>query len=178
MGTDSIEERIYRFLAGDWVVRRRFEGSYSGTFSGKANFTPQADKFWTYRYTEQGELTDSAGKTFDAKQSYLYRLAEGKLQVLKREASDWMVMHDLDFVVEDDGKATASHVHLCGQDHYAATYRIDLNGNGWEIAYTVSGPNKDYRIESLFERRRRSPGDSEVRGQKPESRSRKLKFND
>lgn len=157
----QINEKVFDFLEGEWCVERRFEGSYGGAFTGKANFAPEADELQTYRYTEQGELTDSEGQTFDAKQSYLYRLAEGKLQVLKREASDWMVMHDLEFVVEDDGgKATASHVHLCGQDHYAGTYRIDLAAEAWEVTYTVSGPKKDYRISSEYERSPRSPGDS------------------
>lgn len=155
----QINGKIFGFLVGEWCVERRFEGSYGGAFTGKANFTPQADELWTYRYTEQGELTDSEGKTFDANQSYCYRLADGTLQVLKREASDWIVMHELAFRMEE-GVAIAEHVHLCGQDHYAAIYRIDLNGNALEIAYTVSGPNKDYRIESLFERLPPGPGDS------------------
>lgn len=148
---DEINEQVFCFLQGDWVVRRHFEGSYGGTFTGKAHFTPENDEPGTYRYSEQGELTDDEGKTFDAKQSYLYRLADGALQVLKREAVDWIVMHDLAFRMEE-GIAIAEHVHRCGQDHYATTYRIDLNANSWEIAYTVSGPNKDYRIESVFER--------------------------
>jgi hypothetical protein len=148
---DEINEQVFRFLEGEWAVRRRFEGSYEGAFTGQAHFKQEADGL-TYRYTEQGRLTDGEGQGFDAKQSYRYRLEAGKLQVLKREASEWAVMHDLDFVGEGAGKAKASHVHLCGQDHYAATCRIDFAADTWELAYAVSGPKKDYRIRSVYRR--------------------------
>lgn len=142
------EEKVFRFLEGEWVVRRHFEGSCGGAFSGKASFAPKADSVSSYQYTEQGELTDSEGKTFDAKQSYRYRLEDRTLQVLKREASDWIVMHELEFDLKD-GIATAQHVHLCGEDHYATVYRVDFSGT-FEITYSVSGPKKDYRIRSVF----------------------------
>lgn len=146
-----INERVFGFLEGEWCVERRFEGSYGGAFTGRANFSPEAGGPSTCRYTEQGGLTDSEGKTFDARQSYRYRLVEGKLQVLKRDGADWTVMHELEFS-GDAGQASASHVHLCGQDRYAATYRIDFAGEAWELAYAVSGPEKDYRIRSFYER--------------------------
>lgn len=149
MNVNSINERVFRFLAGDWSVCRSFDGNYRGTFTGKASFALESEDTTTYSCTEQGELIDGEGKGFDAKQSYLYRLAEGKLHVLKREELDWMVMHELDFN-EHEGVATASHVHLCGQDHYATEYRIDLETSRWEVAYSVNGPKKDYRIHSVY----------------------------
>lgn len=148
---DEINERIFSFLEGDWSVRRQFEGSYKGAFSGEASFVAEAGKHRAYRYVEEGKLADNEGKTFDAKQSYLYQLTEGQLQVFKREESDWSLMHDLEFVMEDN-IAVATHVHLCGQDHYAATYRINFDTDSWEVNYTVSGPKKDYRIWSTYER--------------------------
>ena len=153
MSADSTNEQVFRFLEGEWLLRRHFAGSYSGAFTGKASVAHEADDLTTYRYTEQGELTDAEGKQFDAKQSYLYRLVEGKLQVLKREGLEWIVMHDLEF--HADGRiANASHLHLCGQDHYATVYRVDFSGN-WEVAYTVSGPKKDYSIRSAYTNKHR-----------------------
>lgn len=146
-----MNERVFRFLEGRWSVRRHFEGSYEGSFSGEAFLAPVAGEESTYRYTEQGKLTDGEGKQFDAGQSYLYRLAEGKLRMLKRGEPEWVVMHDLEF--REDGRlATATHSHLCGQDHYTATYRIDLDAETWEVAYDVTGPKKDYRIRSVYSR--------------------------
>lgn len=145
----QINEQVFRFLEGDWAIRRRFEGNYGGSFSGKGRFTAEelAD-VPTYRYDEEGELKDAEGKHFDAKQSYRYSLEAGKLQVQKREDSGWVLMHELDFS-DDGGMATASHLHLCGQDRYATEYRVDLTGT-WEVNYTVAGPKKDYRIHSVF----------------------------
>lgn len=152
MSENPLNENVFRFLEGDWAVQRTFEGSYLGTFSGKASFTPNSGEEFTYQYSEEGELIDGEGNLFNAKQSYLYRLEEGILQVLKLEESEWIVMHDLDFKQEVDAVvASATHTHLCGQDYYVAEYRIDLSGN-CEVAYTVTGPKKDYRIHSVYTR--------------------------
>jgi len=150
---ESINEQVFKFLRGVWSVRRRFEGSYTGAFSGEASFQPEPEGSLAYLYAEQGELTDAEANRFDAKQSYLYRLAEGKLQVLKCDRSEWEPMHEFDFVAEDSS-AVGRHIHLCGQDHYAATYRVDLTEDTWEVSYTVSGPKKDYRIHSIYTRMR------------------------
>ncbi|WP_146209265.1 DUF6314 family protein [Coraliomargarita sinensis] len=150
MSEDSINEQVFRFLEGEWIVHRRFEGSYRGSFSGKACFASEADTPSNYLYHEQGELIDGENKRFDAKQSYLYRLTEGKLEVLKQDGSAWEAMHVLEFQ-KQEGIATASHVHLCGDDHYATVYRVDLS-RGWELSYTVNGPKKDYRIHTFYSR--------------------------
>ena len=150
MSVDSLNNEVFRFLEGRWNIDRRFEGSYEGSFAGEASFVPSPDVSWTCIYSEQGELIDGEGKQFDAKQSYLYRLAGEKLEVLKKEESEWMVMHELDFQ-KDGSSATASHLHLCGQDHYAGTFKVDLSG-GWEVTYTVNGPKKDYSIRTLYRR--------------------------
>lgn len=147
---NSLNKEVFRFLEGRWDVERRFEGSYQGSFTGEASFVPSPDEASTSMYNEQGELTDGEGQQFAAKQSYLYRLAGEKLEVLKKEESEWMVMHELDFQ-KDGSSATASHVHLCGQDHYAGTFKVDFSG-GWEVAYTVNGQKKDYRIRSVYSR--------------------------
>lgn len=146
----SINEKVFRFLEGEWRVRREFKGSYGGEFSGQATFEPQTDEPSAYKYGEQGELTDAEGKRFDARQRYRYRLAEGQVQVLKQEDSDWIVMHKLDFVMEND-VATSAHIHLCGQDNYATVYRIDFSGF-WKVSYTVNGPKKDYSISTVYDR--------------------------
>ena len=146
----AINERVFQFLQGRWSVHRQFEGSYCGAFQGDANFVPEIGGAPTYRYTEQGKLTDGAEQRFDAKQSYRYRLSGGKVEVLKREDAEWIVMHQLDF--RDDGRiATAGHTHLCGQDHYTAVYRVDLSGS-WEVSYRVTGPKKEYRICTKYSR--------------------------
>ena len=150
MSENSLNCQVFRFLEGEWGVWRSFEGSYKGEFTGKAFFAPDQDQDGTNLYTEAGQLTDGAGQLFDAKQSYLYRLVEDRIQVLKREESKWILMHELNFVLDGE-LLTASHMHLCGKDHYAVNYRVAFSGS-WEQAYTVSGPKNDYTIRSIYER--------------------------
>ena len=146
----AINQQVFRFLRGRWLIDRQFGGSYCGVFKGVANFVPEPGAARCYQYAEQGELTVGAGQCFHAKQHYCYRLVGESIEVLKHEESNWVVMHQLDFALED-GIATASHLHRCGQDDYVTGYRIDLAGN-WEVAYVVQGPKKDYRIDSLYSR--------------------------
>ena len=150
MTEESISEKVFRFLEGEWGIRRQFKGSYGGDFSGHAVFESKTNAPSTYHYSEQGELVDSEGKRFAAKQTYRYLLKEGQVEILKQEGSDWIVMHGLD-LKDDGGVATASHVHLCGQDHYATIYRVDFSGS-LEVEYSVKGPNKGYSIHTTFKR--------------------------
>jgi len=150
MGAHSPAEEVFQHLGGKWDVVRHFEGSYRGVFSGEATLIHRREDTATYHYEESGELVDGAGHAFAARQRYRYRLSGDGLQVLKCEGSEWELMHKLDFSRE--GRlALAEHVHLCGEDHYAVRYRVDLEG-GWELDYEVRGPKKDYRIRSVYTR--------------------------
>ncbi|MFU8848410.1 MAG: DUF6314 family protein [Opitutales bacterium] len=151
MKLDTLTEQVFRFFEGEWQVRRDFEGSYSGTFTGKASFMPKTDESSVYSYEEEGELTDGEGKCYPAKQCYRYRFAEKKVLVFKREESAWILMHELDFQLEY-GLACARHLHLCGEDHYATIYQADLAAGKWAMSYEVNGPKKAYQIRSAFER--------------------------
>lgn len=149
---NDINEQVFQYLEGEWLVCRQFKGSYLGSFKGKVRLLPdEPSGSSTYNYSEEGELVDGEGHLFNAKQNYLYRFKDGKVQVLKQEGSEWIVMHELNFMQEGDAVVAATHLHLCGQDNYAVEYRVDLSGN-WEVAYTVTGPKKDYRIHSVYKR--------------------------
>lgn len=148
MCSDSFNEKVFRFLEGAWQVERSFRGSYEGSYAGKACFERLPNESATYLYNEQGGLIHGQGQQFDAKQNYRYRLAMDKLEVYKQEDGAWELMHELDF--EEAGDClTAAHVHLCGEDHYATTYKIDLNAD-WEVTYAVNGPEKNYHIQSRY----------------------------
>lgn len=149
--SDSLSEQVFLFLEGAWRVRRDFEGSYCGSFEGEASFLPEAGELPGYHYSEVGELTDGEGKCYPARQNYRYRRAGEKLQVFKREAAEWILMHELHFRLEG-GLVCARHVHLCGEDHYATAYQVDPAVGKWEMSYEVNGPKKAYRIRSVFAR--------------------------
>lgn len=148
MTDKSLNEKVFRYFEGEWEVQRAFEGSYGGGFSGQASFRAKPGVPLSYDYSEQGELYDASGKRFDSRQVYRYRLVNGKIEVLKQEGTGWDLMHQLDFTMEE-GVATAAHVHLCGQDHYATGYQIDFGG-AWTISYAVNGPKKDYSITTTY----------------------------
>lgn len=151
MESDSLNWQVFRFLGGSWRIRRNFEGSYSGTYVGEASFVPEPGELPDYYYSEEGKLTDALGQCFSARQNYRYRLAAENVQVFKHEAGEWVLMHELDFR-RVGGLAYATHLHLCGEDHYATTYEVDLENERWEMSYQVDGPKKAYRIGSLFKR--------------------------
>ncbi|MGB0409798.1 MAG: DUF6314 family protein [Opitutales bacterium] len=150
MSIDALQKKVFGYFEGDWSVKRRFEGSYTAVFDGLARFKAESDAGVAYRYEEAGELNDGAGKQFNARQVYLYRLKASTIEVHKRDESDWTLMHELPFQMDGED-ATSAHVHLCGKDYYSAVYRVNFMG-GWVLRYAVTGPTKDYTIHSVYSR--------------------------
>jgi len=147
---DTLQKKVFDYFAGEWSVRRRFVGSYTGDFRGTARFTRNDSETHAYLYEEEGALKDASGNQFNARQVYCYRLRDSKFEVLKRDSAGWMVLHEL-LLVPEGNRLTAGHLHVCGEDCYTVEYRIDLSG-GWALGYVVKGPKKDYRIYSAYAR--------------------------
>lgn len=143
-------EKVFHFLKGEWAVDRLFRGSYVGSFVGRACLAAGKDSVIEYHYHEKGQLTDAEGRSFQARQEYRYQSAGDLIRVLKRAESEWELMHELEFIIKD-GFALAEHKHLCGMDCYEVTYRVDFSGI-LQIGYVVTGPTKEYCIDSVFSR--------------------------
>lgn len=143
----SLEQVVFDFLRGDWLISRTFSGSYEGRLTGEARFTSDGEG---YLYEESGNLETADGQQFGSRQQYLYRLGDGMIEVLKQENGEWLPLHELRFKRDETG-IHATHLHLCGEDRYSVVYEVDLDG-GFQVSYTIYGPKKDYIIQSEYKR--------------------------
>ncbi|AEO53749.1 hypothetical protein MYCTH_76450 [Thermothelomyces thermophilus ATCC 42464] len=128
-----------------------------------------------YLYVEEGEFAASNGLTFRATRRYVWRYDEkrDKLSVWfvrtdDQKRADYL-FHELDFVLPSGGVGggedrnngnngkgwEAKAGHLCVDDFYDVKYQFNfkaVNLWDWRLAYTVTGPKKDYTIDGLYSR--------------------------
>lgn len=81
-----------------------------------------------------------------ANKEYRYILEDDNIVKYFAKAEN-NLFHRLDFI--DNTKAIGNH--LCGSDQYNATY-IFLNPDSFTLSYQVLGPQKDYNINTVFNR--------------------------
>ena len=136
------------YLAGTWEIRRILEDKIrgeGGRFDGQASFAPESDD--TLAYREDGCLVLGGFATL-AHQSYLYGFPAPLVVPHRAEVrfADGRPFHDLDLSA---GLWQAEH--LCAADLYRGQFRAEAPGR-WSAVWTVTGPRKDQRLESLFTR--------------------------
>lgn len=172
---DSAEHRkfvaraIFRSLQGDWSLRRSLISSIatypSGTFRGSAKFFPrsptEADYDAEYLYSEEGDFETETGLKFRANRRYTHRYNEARdlLSVwfvkTDNKSVDYL-FHELEILPPEAGSGWRARAHhLCVADTYDVKYDFRFRGvsvEEWTLAYSVRGPQKDYRIESVYRR--------------------------
>eukprot|EP01132_Coremiostelium_polycephalum_P003986 gene3986-4987_t len=129
-------------------------GEQHMTVTGTAIFIPQDDDqspqspqlINTYKYNEEGILKQSDGNSFNVTQRYIYRYNkdDDKICVLFDEKPE-RLLHSLDFI----NSSLAMGHHLCGSDHYDATYQF-ISPREFKLTYSVVGPRKNYKISTIF----------------------------
>ena len=130
---------------GDFLGRWRLTRTITGTpgparFAGLAEFTPDGGGA-TCR--EVGTLTLAGGQGFRAERVYLWRAAPGGIEV---RFDDGRPFHGFRL-----GPEAAEAEHLCARDLYRVRY--DFAGwPDWRAVWRVTGPAKDYRMETLWQR--------------------------
>lgn len=136
-----------------------------------------------YLYVEEGDFTATNGLTFRATRRYVWRYDEksDKLSVWfartgdrysrsdpkrdeEQRRADYL-FHEVDFVVPEghkdgiyDGERgwKAKAGHLCIDDFYNVDYEFcfkAVNLREWRLGYTVKGPQKDYTISGVYQRK-------------------------
>lgn len=60
-------------------------------------------------------------------------------------------LHTFRFVEGAGGGSSAGHMHVCGADRYAATFRLTPYGPIL-LTYVVTGPAKDYHLRATMTR--------------------------
>jgi Family of unknown function (DUF6314) len=164
-----VSRAIFRSLQGDWSLQRSLISSIatypSGTFRGGAKFYPRAptepEYDAEYLYFEEGDFETENGLKFRANRRYVHRYNEAKdsLSVWFVKADNKTVdylFHELEILPAEGGSGWRARAHhLCIADTYDVKYEFRFRGvsiEEWTLAYSVKGPQKDYRIESVYRR--------------------------
>jgi len=131
-------------FAGNWTVARLIDdhlSGHEGRFDGHATFTPQGPD--RLHYQEQGRLQFGNGPAMEATRTYLWRFDAAGVAVL---FDDGRPFHR--FTSAGRGEGTD---HPCGADLYRVAYDF-TRWPDWHAVWTVTGPRKDYAMESRFSR--------------------------
>ncbi len=140
-------------LAGEWRLTRR--ASDGTSFEGKAHFRAIGEK--SLALSENGIVRMPQGPCLNAGRRWLWQLTalnEFEIHFDEAEAGfpgqpGGRLYHRFKPQSWRDG-CSGEAQHLCGGDRYFARYRLSCDR--LEIAHRVSGPNKDYRLVSRFQR--------------------------
>ncbi|KAH8815433.1 flavin-containing monooxygenase-like protein [Xylogone sp. PMI_703] len=175
-----VARAVYRALQGVWKVERDLISSISifpsGKFTGRADFYPRSptDEGYDseYLYVEEGEFVTEQGMKFNANRRYAHRYTEStdthSVWFIKQDnkSVDYL-FHELEILppspppsISPEGKVSGSgwraraH-HLCIDDTYDVLYEFRFKSSQleeWRLEYSVRGPQKDYRIASIYRR--------------------------
>ena len=128
-------------FAGTWRLTRVIADALGpdGKFAGRAVLEPAGPGWLDYR--EAGTLTLAGGGTFQAERRYRWIFEGARVAV---SFADGRPFHA--FRPEGAGAGTD---HPCGDDLYRVT--VDFTAwPEWRTVWRVTGPRKDYRMESLY----------------------------
>lgn len=173
-GVRFVARAVFRAMQGDWRLDRTITSHSehpSGKLIGIASFHPRqpTDSAYEreYLYIEEGSFETTTGFTFRANRRYVHRydLLNDKLSIWFTKADNLSVdylFHEFEFLRLKEGSRKrgwgAKAHHLCIKDTYDVEYEFHFDGASlkwWTMAYDVHGPEKDYRIESRYERAQR-----------------------
>lgn len=132
--------RVAGDFAGRWRIDRHIDdrlAGQTGWFEGAAELTP--DGKGQLAWAERGLLRLGQGPAFEARRDYLWVFDAAGIEVL---FPDGRPFHR--FVPE--GRAAGTD-HPCGADLYRVTYDFTA-WPVWTARWQVSGPRKDYVMES------------------------------
>lgn len=184
----SLPHFLFTNLRSTWTFTRTLTSAQpthpSGTVTGTATLTPTSLSN-TLLYAEEGTFTTTTGLVFSARRKYVYRLmnpdSPTESYIAVRFFDDDAQRKDVGangegvgglFVemgelVKREGEgvwvAENRETHLCGEDLYAAKWRVgngmvgNREGEGegemwWEVVYDVKGPKKGYVSKTRYER--------------------------
>ena len=130
-------------FAGEWRVEREIADRLAGQpgrFDGVARFAPVPGGL---RYEEEGVLRLGEGAGLTARRAYLWHFGAAGVEVAFHDGRPF---HR--FAVGESGAGTD---HLCGADLYRVAYDWSAWPD-WRAVWEVTGPRKDYRMESRYRR--------------------------
>ena len=169
---------VFHTLSGCWQLSRKFlsenASKHFGNLEGTATFTSRnsSDNLRTSEelYSEIGNFVTTEGLKLETYRQYVWRF-----DTLTQTVDVWFVKaddqksvdylyHTLKFSDSDSEESgntgifelTASGDHLCDKDNYQVKYTFHVENQSltqWTSRTTVSGPTKDYVLESTYTRK-------------------------
>lgn len=135
-------------LPGTWHLERRISvaGHESSHFQGLAHIRP-TDVRGTYSFHEEGSFVNERVRQ-EAYRDYIYKVKGKTLEILfadpHRIGQSYVSLDFFEGVIAND-------THVCGQDIYALVFEVISTGE-FHTETIVFGPEKDYRLETLYRR--------------------------
>ena len=137
-------KKFLTHMPSTWHLERMV--SEGKMFQGLAHIRP-TDVRGVLGYHEEGSFAHD-GATQDAYRDYIYKVKGETLDILFADPHRLEQLYvSLDFA----GSKMANDTHLCGDDIYAVVFEI-ISGNEFHTETFVSGPAKDYRLQSQYRR--------------------------
>ncbi|AWL99007.1 DUF6314 family protein [Bradyrhizobium amphicarpaeae] len=133
-------------LIGSWSLDRIIEGQ--ATMQGIAIFAPLDGARLAYR--EQGHLKLANGTIVQAEREYVFSNCDGGFQVFFKE-EPLRLFHEILLSASSAGELCGSARHICNRDEYRSAYRFMRDGT-FAVRHGVSGPRKDYAINTAYAR--------------------------
>lgn len=157
---------LRRFLAGRWHLSRAIldrRAGQTGRLEGEASFSPAPAAVETgpapLRVGKAADAVPAAGSVLVWQETGRMRLGGFESEVFRVyrcwfpapahgeiRFPDGRLFHPLDLT---DG--TCAVRHPCGDDLYLGLYRA-LDADRLQVHWTVTGPRKDYALDSLYQR--------------------------
>jgi hypothetical protein len=138
--------KAFALLSGRWAFTRQISNGLTAT--GRAVFLPGETDVLSYR--EDGTL--SSGGQFT--KQYRYSLSANGIVVVHADSqNEGAPFQTLQFRTASAGTGydmRAEAANLCGEDNYDSAYRLTAD-HIW-MRHIISGPKKDYQIETAFQR--------------------------
>lgn len=128
---------------GEWRIARLIDdrrAGQTGRFEGRAVLTPGNGGLI---FREEGILRLGEAPPMTATRSYLWRAEGRRIAVL---FDDGRAFHSF-----DPNADTPAADHACDPDTYQVIYDFS-RWPEWRTVWHVTGPRKDYRMESAFRR--------------------------
>jgi hypothetical protein len=152
--------RVFAALAGDWRIDRRVDTI--GRFVGSARIVAATmgvgdgadDGDGVLLYHERGLLQPARGPAIEAHRAFEYRLQHDRIDVYFGEARRAGQRYiTLRFAGADGGGLAADDLHPCGEDLYHHQFCWQ-HADAFSTRVRITGPHKDYLVESRYTRRR------------------------
>lgn len=149
-------EKLFLNLNNTWNFQRRIDSKTkalpSGTVRGQATISLVSDNFLLYQ--EEGTFKTKQQNEFKVGQRYAYCLQKGPeiIKCFVDENNKTRLFYALVFSLEADGSLSATGTHLCGMDHYQASYAFPKSEgfSDFSLSYRVKGPTKDYCLITKY----------------------------